>query len=285
MNERPTETTLIFLPFEESDGTSSSWRIARIEYPERDVMPFLQALSPGGVSYFSDVLETGRGCGILQLNRQFPGWMEIVRRFVPDPAAIEIVPHDGFDASWRLPPEPMPIGANLRLARASSGKRGPGDVVLDPGLAFGNFTHPTTTLCATALMEVARAEASLIDVGCGCGILFLVAARLGMTKLAATEISPYASFIAERNAALNGVEVPITYDSPDARFDIVVANISAKAYPAIAPPLFGLCASGGRLIVSGFTPQDAETIAPCFPEMRLERRELDGWCALVGTRA
>lgn len=286
MNENTKDTTLIFLPFQQADaGAPSSWQIARIEYPGRDVRPFLQALSPGGVSYFDDVLESGRACGILQIDWHFPGWMEIVRKFVPEPAAIEIVPHEGYEASWRLPAEPIPIGANLRLARASSAERGPGDIVLDPGLAFGNFRHPTTTLCVDAIMEVARAEASLIDVGCGCGILFLVAARLGMTKLAATEINPYASFIAERNAALNGVEIPITYDSPEARFDIVVANIPVRAYPAIAPPLFDLCASGGRLIISGFTPQDAEAIVPCFPEMRLERRELDGWCALVGTRA
>lgn len=288
MSESPMETTtLILLPFEQADGPSSTWQIARIRYPSRDVRPLLDALSPGagGLGYFPYNLAQGRAVGLLHLDRHFPGWMDVVRKFVPDPASVEIVPHEGYDASWRLPPDPFPIGANLRVASTSSAGRAPGDIVLDPGLAFGDFQHPTTTLSADAMMEVARPESSLIDVGCGSGILFLVAARLGLKSLAATEINPYARFVAERNAALNGVEIPITYDSPDARFDIVVANVWARAYPAIAAPLYDLVAEGGRLIVSGFQPSDVAAIEPCFPEMRLECRELHAWCALVGTRA
>lgn len=279
------DTTLILLPFEQTHAASSTWCIARILYPSSDVAPLLQALSPGGVSYYPDNPENGRARGLLHMDRHFPGWMDVVREFVPDPASIEIVPHAGYDASWRLPPEPMPIGAKLRVAPTSFAEGAPDDIVLDPGLAFGDFRHPTSRLCTDAIMEVARPEASLIDVGCGSGILFLVAARLGVKSLAATDINPYARFVAERNAALNGVEIAITHDSPDARFDIVVANVWIRAFPDIAPPLYDLVADGGRLIVSGFGPHDADFVTACFPEMRLERRELHSWCALVGTRA
>lgn len=276
-------TTLILLPFEHTDGPSSTWRIARIRYPSSDVKPLLGALSPGGLAYIPYDLEGGV-VGLLHIDRHFPGWMEIVRDFVPDPASVEIIPHEDYDASWRLPSEPLPVGANLRVASVSCARRAPDDIVLDPGLAFGDFQHPTTTLCADAILEVARPESSLIDVGCGSGLLFLVAARLGLKSLHATDTNPYARFVAERNATLNGVEIPITYDSPDARFDIVVANVWARAFPAIAAPLYDLVAEGGRLIVSGFQPADVDAIEPCFPEMRLECRELHSWCALVGTR-
>jgi ribosomal protein L11 methyltransferase len=305
------ETTLLLIPFEEASAASTGWSIARVLYPASDVMPLLNALSGGGVSYYPDVPEAGQPRGALLLDRYFPGWMDVVRGFVTDPASIEIVPHDTYDFSWRLPPDPMAIGTKLRVVSSSSEARGPDLIRLNPGLAFGDFRHPTTALCAHAIMEVLRPESSLLlrgapqtpplelpslsarsaressllDVGCGSGILFLLASRLGVKNLAATEISPYARHVAQNNAALNDVAISVTNDLPDTRFEIVVANVWARAFPDLAGPICARLAEGGTAIISGFGPHEADSVSACFPELRLERRVQDTWCALVGTRA
>ncbi|MBX3234464.1 MAG: 50S ribosomal protein L11 methyltransferase [Labilithrix sp.] len=273
-------TTLILHPFEQS-----TWSIARILCPTSDVTALLQALSPGGVSYYPDQPEDGRARSLLLLDRHFPGWMDVVRRFASDPASLHIVPHESYDFSWRLPSEPMPIGANLRIASRSCEARGPDLIRVDPGLAFGNFRHPTTSMCAAAVMEVARPGSSLLDVGCGTGILFLIASRLGVKRLAATDIAPYARYVAARNAALNDVQIAITHDLPDARFDVVVANVWSRAFHALGAPICARLADGGTAIVSGFGSHEADAVAACFPELRFEKREQSSWCALVGVRA
>lgn len=277
------ETTLLLIPFEES----GSWSIARVLYAAADVMPLLNALSGGGVSYYPDVPEGDQQRAVLLLDRYFQGWMDVVRGFVTDHASIQIVPHDTYDFSWRLPPDPMPIGAKVQIVSSSSQAhaRGPDLIRLDPGLAFGDFRHPTTTLSAHALMEVLRQGSSVLDIGCGSGILFLIASRLGVTRLAATEINPYARHVAQRNAELNDVVISVTNDLPDARFDIVVANVWARAFPDLAGPICATLADGGTAIVSGFGPHEAESVSACFPELRLERRDHGMWSALVGTRA
>jgi ribosomal protein L11 methyltransferase len=130
------------------------------------------------------------------------------------------------------------------------------EVVLDPGMAFGTGTHPTTALCLRALSALLaeRPGASLLDVGTGSGLLAIAAARLGAGRVAGNENDPVAVRVAGENAARNAVRLELS-TSPAGRipgtFDLVVANILANVLGDLAPELAGKLAPGGHLLLSG----------------------------------
>ena len=141
----------------------------------------------------------------------------------------------------------------------------PEDVVitLDPGMAFGTGQHETTRMCIEALERVVKAHDRVLDAGCGSGILSLVAAKLGAREVVAVDIDDACARITSENARANGVESVVRAaqgslgdawpfdESPDGRFDVVVANIIARVIVELAQPLVDVVADGGRLIVSG----------------------------------
>jgi ribosomal protein L11 methyltransferase len=138
------------------------------------------------------------------------------------------------------------------------------EVVLDPGMAFGTGSHPTTSLCLAALSDLlaARPGASVLDVGTGSGILAIAAGKLGAGRVAANDDDPKAVEVARENAAANGAAIEIAA-APAARiagtFDVVVANILANTLVALAPELVAKLAPGGVLLLSGIlAPQEDE---------------------------
>jgi ribosomal protein L11 methyltransferase len=141
------------------------------------------------------------------------------------------------------------------------------EVVLDPGMAFGTGTHPTTSLCLAALSELvaARPGSDVLDVGTGSGLLAIAAARLGAGRVAANDVDPVALRVAAENAALNGVALELT-GAPAAAipgaFDVVVANILANTLVELAPALAARLAPGGVLLLAGIlVPQEDEVRA------------------------
>ena len=148
------------------------------------------------------------------------------------------------------------------------------DIVIDPGLSFGAAAHPTTRLCLAILQDL-TAGTALADWGCGSGVLVIAAARLGFSPVAALELDPAAASMARRNAAANGAAVDVvvgdvTRAAPWA--PTVVANLTLPLLNALVleqPP--------ERLIASGFLAGQA----PSLPLVERERRELDGWAAVV----
>lgn len=182
--------------------------------------------------------------------------------------------------SWHLPGEggaPSPV-------RSIEGRRA---IVLDPGLAFGTGSHPTTRLCLEWLDEHLRDGESVIDYGCGSGILAIAAARLGAARVCAIDIDTQALESARRNAAVNGVTLDIraTTDARPDPADVVVANILANPLRILAPLLSALVAPDGRLVLAGLLDRQASGIAACYPAIALEPwRSLDGWTCLAGVR-
>jgi ribosomal protein L11 methyltransferase len=138
------------------------------------------------------------------------------------------------------------------------------EVVLDPGMAFGTGSHPTTSLCLAALSDLlaARPGASVLDVGTGSGLLAIAARKLGAGRVAANDNDPVAVEVARENAARNGAAVELTGAPPAAipgTFDLVVANILANVLVALAPALAAKLAPGGVLLLSGIlAPQEEE---------------------------
>ena len=160
---------------------------------------------------------------------------------------------------------------------------------LDPGLAFGTGSHPTTRLCLQWLDGQPLAGRSVLDYGCGSGILAIAAARLGASPVCATDIDAQALIAARDNAKANAcaIEALGVDQCTTLRADIVIANILTNPLKVLAPALVGHLAPGGRLTLSGILEsQEDEVIAAYAPliALRICGRD-DGWTCLTGVAA
>ena len=161
-------------------------------------------------------------------------------------------------------------------------------IVLDPGMAFGTGSHPTTRLCLEWLDRTVEGGESLLDYGCGSGILAIAAARLGATPVTGVDIDPQAVVAAEYNAERNAVTARFA-DSAHAikgQFDIVVANILSNPLKALAPAICGHVRAGGRLALSGILAEQADDLIACYaPYLPLTVADTrDGWVCLSGVK-
>lgn len=162
------------------------------------------------------------------------------------------------------------------------------NLILDPGMAFGTGSHPTTRLCLEWLERKVSAECSLLDYGCGSGILAIAAARLGAGRVAGVDIDPQAVEAAYANAERNGVSA-LFADSAQpvaGEYDLVVANILSNPLRVLAPAICAHVRSGGQLALSGILREQAEEIigiyAAWLPLMVADTRE--DWVCLSGTK-
>src|SRR5476649_897396 len=152
--------------------------------------------------------------------------------------------------SWRDVPDPTAV-----------------NVMLDPGLAFGTGTHPTTALCLEALDGLDLAGKTVLDYGCGSGILGIAALKLGAAQALAVDLDPQALIASAENAARNGVGARLRVLRPDTTLphcDCVVANILAGTLRELLPVLAGACRSGGDLLLSGVLCSQADSVASAY---------------------
>ena len=183
---------------------------------------------------------------------------------------VEPVP-EGWEDEWKRFHRPVEIGSLWVGPPWETPNAGLLSVVIDPGQAFGTGAHPTTQLCLELLQELERG--SLVDVGCGSGVIAIAAARLGYAPVLAIDFDEAAVEATRRNAAVNGVEVEprlldlLHEDVPPA--DVTLANIDLRTISALRP-------NAGRLVTSGYPVAD-EPEVPAFDHV--ERRTRDGWAA------
>jgi ribosomal protein L11 methyltransferase len=190
--------------------------------------------------------------------------------------------------------EPIPIGDRLLVApswHASSIERaqqeGRQTIVLDPGLAFGTGSHPTTYLCLKWLEASLTPGVTVIDYGCGSGILAIAAAKLGAGAVTALDIDAQALVSARDNARLNQVDIHIVpATSPViAPAQVVVANILANPLRVLAPLLTGLVRPGGWLVLAGLLERQVDELMAFYPGVSLEVFGVhEGWACLAGRR-
>ena len=165
-------------------------------------------------------------------------------------------------------------------------------IQLDPGLAFGTGTHPTTRMCLrwiAAHREAVEGQRAL-DYGCGSGILAIAAARFGAAHVDAVDIDAAAVQAARENAEANGIDLvpglPDSLGAPAGSYGVVLANILATPLQVLAPLLSGHVAPGGHLLLSGILERQTEALQSAYaPWLALEVGEReDGWVLLKARR-
>jgi ribosomal protein L11 methyltransferase len=206
-----------------------------------------------------------------------------------------------WERAWMDDYVPLSFGAhtwivpwNRELPEAAQA-HGAAVVRLDPGLAFGSGTHPTTSLCLQWLDALAEAGhldgRTVLDFGCGSGILALAALKLGAARAVGVDNDPQALLATHDNAERNGVEerlsVFLPQDEPESQYPIVVANILASALDALADTLAARVAPGGRIALSGILVGQEDTLldryAPWFDALSVAQE--GDWIRIDGVRA
>lgn len=215
-------------------------------------------------------------------------------------AQFREVEDQDWERAWMDQYEPLHFGERTWIVpwnhELPAGADGPDAAVvrLDPGLAFGSGTHPTTALCLAWLDRLAGEGLlegqRVLDFGCGSGILALAALKLGAINATGVDNDPQALAAtadnAERNQVDDRLQVYLPGEEPDARYPVVVANILASALIELADTLADRVEAGGRIALSGILAgQEDEVLEryrPCFDSLRVER--LEDWVRIEGVR-
>jgi ribosomal protein L11 methyltransferase len=201
---------------------------------------------------------------------------------------IEPLEDRDWSRAWMDRFQPMRFGERVWIVPSWCDAPEPDaiNIALDPGMAFGTGTHPTTALCLEWLDAAAVSGKRVLDYGCGSGILAIAAAKLGAAEVWAIDNDPQALLATQDNAERNAVRVHtgLPADTPQEAFDIVIANILAGPLVELAPVLTARLGQGGQLVLSGLLPEQADAITQAYvPRCVLDQRvERDGWMRLSG---
>ena len=206
-----------------------------------------------------------------------------------------IVAHDLEDQDWVRAWmdnfKPIKCGKNLWITPSWCETQDGINVILDPGLAFGTGTHPTTFLCLGFLDSLENlSEKEVLDYGCGSGILAISALKLGAKKAYGVDIDPQALIASKDNAQRNQVEDKLVlFDGASKQIpqcSIVVANILAGPLAQLEPNIAALCQSQGKLALSGILESQAQEVIDAYSkDFDIEYTKVkEGWVLIVATR-
>lgn len=204
---------------------------------------------------------------------------------------LEVLEDQAWERVWLDTFHPMAFGERLWVCPNSQMPDADDAIIveLDPGLAFGTGTHPTTALCLRWLDSQNLAGKTIIDFGCGSGILAVAALKLGAAQAIAVDHDPQALEATRANAIKNGVADRLVVDDtvpPGAPTDVLVANILAGTLIELEPLLAQLTASGSPIALSGILEEQAQNVLACYAkdfDMMIPIQQ-DEWIMLAGKR-
>ena len=206
---------------------------------------------------------------------------------------VERIEDQDWERSWMDNFQPMRFGQRLWIVPSWHAAPEPDAVnlLLDPGLAFGTGTHPTTALCLEWLDGQSLNDVDVLDFGCGSGILAIAALLLGARQAVGTDIDPQALEASRDNAGRNGIDparfpLYLPQDLPQQQAEVVVANILAGPLVQLAGTITALVQPKGRLALSGILAEQAEEVRAAYAEaFELDpTAEKDGWVRISGRR-
>jgi ribosomal protein L11 methyltransferase len=262
-----------------------------ITFVDRADEPVLEPL-PGEVRLWRDTsvralfdASSDAADNLLQLARALGAdWARAARVRAVEDRVWERVWLDGWQS--------MQFGAHLWVCPTTADAPQDPDAVvvrLDPGLAFGTGTHATTALCLEALASLDLRGKSVVDYGCGSGILAIAALKLGAARVTGIDLDPQARLATHENGRRNGVTPGLTIQdtqAPVPRAECVVANILAGILLELRPVITQACVPGGCLLLSGILHDQADTVAaayrPWFDIAAIESR--DDWRCIRAVR-
>ncbi len=232
------------------------------------------ALFPKNAQIDSIMQDAARAIGLAQppayrtATLEDNDWVRLTQsQFNPIPISqrLWIVP------TWHTPSDPAAI-----------------NIVLDPGLAFGTGSHPTTRLCLRWLDANIKGGESVLDYGCGSGILAIAALKLGASSAIGVDVDAQAVQASRDNAVANqaGAKFYLPDNAPKLQSDIVVANILTNPLKVLAPLLAGVTRQGGRIVLSGILSEQAEDVMKIYAQwFNLESPIMDeGWACVSGVK-
>ena len=208
------------------------------------------------------------------------------------PHKIEQLEDKDWEREWMDNFHPMQFGERLWICPSWRDIPDPDavNVMLDPGLAFGTGTHPTTSLCLQWLDSLQLEDSEVVDFGCGSGILGIAALKLGAKRVVGIDIDPQALEASAENARRNGIEDKIELylpeHQPELKADVVVANILAGPLKELMPVISGYCKTGGKLILSGLLESQAQELINHYSEhFDMESPVIkDEWARITGVK-
>lgn len=202
----------------------------------------------------------------------------------------EIIPEQDWVRATQSQFDPISIRDRLWIVPSWHQSPDPDaiNIILDPGLAFGTGSHPTTHLCLAWLTDHIQGQETVCDYGCGSGILAIAAKKLGAGKVLGVDIDPQAIIASHSNAEQNQVSADfyLADDMPAIAADIVVANILSIPLKLLAPALAQSCRSGGKIALSGILAEQAEDVMAIYAEWfdMAAPVFMDNWTLLSGIK-
>ncbi|MBD3620344.1 MAG: 50S ribosomal protein L11 methyltransferase [Chromatiales bacterium] len=240
-----------------------------VTYRDAEDQPVLEP-APGETPLWDQVLVTG----LFEADADLATLTALIRAQLPALQALDTrqVEDQDWERAWMDDFRPMRFGQRLWIC-PSWDEPPAGDaisILLDPGLAFGTGTHPTTALCLEWLDAHPPAGLEVIDYGSGSGILAVAALKLGAARVTAVDIDPQALTATRDNAARNGVDdARLHIDYPEGlgektTADLVMANILAGPLVELAPVMAGRVRPGGAIVLSGILREQADTVRQAY---------------------
>lgn len=259
-----------------------------VTYKDAGDNPVLEPL-PGETPLWPELIVTG----LFDQKKNINTVMNILARHYPELTVTkEELQDQDWERSWMQDYQPMSFGERLWVVptEMQPPDKNAINLRLDPGLAFGTGTHPTTALCLQWLDQHDITQQTVLDYGCGSGILAVAALLLGADFANAVDIDPQAITASNTNAANNKVDhkldVFLVEDYQARQYDLVMANILSGPLSELAPNLSAYTKPAGHIILSGILEQQAESVRSVYLQwFDMDKAVInDDWALLTGRK-